>query len=130
MREFKRGWTREGRITRIILRTLGTVLLAVIAFGSLRAAWGMYNKLLEATDREHLAQTQLQTLEEQKATIDHQLALLSSPRGVETQVRDRYGVVRPGEGEIQILAAPPAAGGNEASKEGFWARLWHALFVW
>lgn len=130
MREFKRAWTREGRITRVILRTVGAGLLAAVAFVSLRAAWGMYDKLLEATDREHLAQAQLQTLRTQKDTIDTQLALLSSSRGVEAQVRDRYGVVRPGEGEIQILAAPEAVGTAPAKPEGFWSRLWQALFVW
>lgn len=130
MREFKRAWTREGRITRVILRTVGVGLLAAVAFMSLRAAWGMYDKLLEATDRERLAQAELQTLRTQKNTIDTQLALLSSSRGVEAQVRDRYGVVRPGEGEIQILAAPEAVDATPAKPDGFWSRLWQALFVW
>jgi len=58
------------------------------------------------------------------------LASISTPEGQEKELRERFGVVKPGEGEIQIVQAPATTTNAPEPQEGWWARVFHALFVW
>ncbi|MDB5225033.1 MAG: hypothetical protein JWO43_655 [Candidatus Adlerbacteria bacterium] len=104
--------------------------LLLLAFVTLRAAWGMYGKLAEATEGQEKAEAQLANLQRQHKRVSAAVAELQSSRGVEAEVRQRYGVAKPGEGEIQIVAVAAAEATTTPPVLSFWARVWHALWVW
>ena len=116
-------------IFRISAGVAGIVALAGVAFIASRAAWGMYGKFAEAASARASADVQLRDLQERRQKIDAEVRALSSERGLEAQVRERYGLVRPGEGEINIIRQ---ATSSEVLKQnpGILQKLWQMLTVW
>ena len=73
----------------------------------------MYARYAEASAGNKAAEAQLQELEQRKASLKSDSDRLSSSRGLEEELRKRYGVALPGEGVIELTAAV----GASASKE-------------
>ena len=130
MLEFKkRRRTVGAEIARMALGLLGVVLLALAAFGAARAAVDMYGKFSEAAAARAGAEVQLAELEARDTKIRADVAALATERGVEAALRERYGVVRPGEGQINIVRQP-ASSTALREEPNLWQNLWQLLFVW
>ncbi len=129
MREFKKRRTWGAELLRVAGGTLGLLALAGLAFGATRATWNMYGRFAEAAAARAGAEAQLQDLEGRHAKIETDVDALSSARGLEAEVRERYGVVRPGEGEIAIVRHSSS---TEVLRQesGILEKLWQLLFVW
>ena len=129
MREFKKRRVSGMEVLKISAGVAGIVALAGVAFIASRAAWGMYGKFAEAATARASADTQLQDLRERRQKIDVDVQALSSERGLEAQVRERYGMARPGEGEINIVRQATT---SEVLKQnpGMLQKLWQMLTVW
>jgi cell division protein FtsB len=128
MRDFSK---RRGTEVRHFLQTLGWVLLLlVIAVVAVRAAWGMYGKFAEAAASDDISQKQLAAMQEQQAQVTSAVESFTSSRGLEAQMRERYGVVKPGEGQIQIVRDSASTTPQGVPSENIFIRAWHALFGW
>lgn len=116
-------------VLKVSAGVAGIVALAGVAFIASRAAWGMYGKFAEAAVSRASADVQLQDLRERRQKIDVDVQALSSERGLEAQVRERYGMARPGEGEINIVRQATT---SEVLKQspGILQKLWQMLTVW
>jgi hypothetical protein len=131
MREFKRQHTTQHHLLRFGGLLLGVCALFLVTTAAVRAAWGMYGKFVEASHASNAAKQELVSLENRESIVSAALLSLLSERGMESQVRERFGVARPGEGEIHIVrdtsenAAAPAA-----QEENILMRLFHSLIVW
>ena len=130
MHDFRKRRAHRGDLLRTALGALGALALLVLAVICVRAAWGMYGKFSAAAATEEAARQELSSLEAQKAKVSEAVAGASTERGIEAQVRARWGLAHPGEGEIDIVRQAPTTTPAEATPTGFWAKLWHALFVW
>ncbi len=106
------------------------LLLLVITFIAARATWGMYGKFAEAAESDERAHKELATLEAQQAQVKASVDSFTSNRGVEAQVRERYGVVKPGEGQIQIVRDSASTTPRSSQDKNIFIRLWGALFGW
>lgn len=129
MRDFKKRRTRGSEILRVSLGFLGIMALATVAFMASRAAWGMYGKFAAASAARFEAETKLKELEAREAKIRAEVSALSSERGIEAAVRERYGVAKPGEGQIAIVRQSTSSEAIPV-KAGFLEKLWKSLFVW
>ena len=105
-------------------------MLLVITTVAVRASWGMYNKMLIASAAQEKAEAELASLTQEQTHVAAAIVELSSARGVEAQVRERFGVARPGEGAIQIARTEPTTTAATSTPTSWWARALHALFVW
>ncbi len=84
-------------------RTAGFLLcLLLVTFLFARGAWRMYSRFLEARTAERGAQAELEMLQAHRDEIARDTERLSSNRGLEEELRRRYGVALPGEGVIEI----------------------------
>ncbi len=82
----------------IILLGLLTALVA-------RGAFGMYQKSDEAITKRDKAVEELRVLEVRQKELDEDISRLSSPRGQEEEIRDRFMVAKEGE-KVMIVATP------------------------
>ena len=130
MREFKKRRGQQGEIVQLGLRALGTLALLVLAALAVHSAWGMYTKLAEASQGQRSAEAELAALTQQEVRVARSVGEIASTRGVEAQVRERFGVARPGEGGIQIVRDTPTSTAQATTKEFWWQRIFHTLFVW
>lgn len=131
MRDFKRQRSADHQILNFFILCGGVLLVLALAGFSARAAWGMYQKFAIASEGDAAAQEDLGQLESQHARVSAAVANLSSSRGVEGQVRERFGVARPGEGAIMIVRAATGTPQSGVAAEGnIFNRIFRALFVW
>ncbi len=130
MREFKKHRSHRAELLNFGLRLAGALLLLVFTIGMVRAAWDMYGRLNTATACQQDAEARLASLETQKNAISASVGQLSSERGQEALLREHYGVVKPGEGVIQIVDQASTTSSENTSPKGWFGRLFHTLFSW
>lgn len=123
---------RAGRqdVTRAGLGALGVLLLAFMAFFAVRGAWGMYGKFISASEADAAARQELEALRAQVGMVGASAEALSSARGVEAGVRERYGVARPGEGQIDIIRREVASSTPQRDEPNVFVKMFRAIFVW
>jgi len=63
----------------------------------------MYSRFSEASVGRAAAEANLASLTSREKDLEYQTSRLSSERGMEEELRRRYGVVREGEGVIEII---------------------------
>ncbi|HEY4510942.1 MAG TPA: hypothetical protein VJG29_01050 [Candidatus Paceibacterota bacterium] len=99
MREFN-----EKRLLRRVLFSWGSVLIVgTLLFFSVRGLVSVYERYAEARKLREAAEGRLGGLTERKDTLQAAITSLETGRGFEEEVRERFGVVRPGEGVIDIV---------------------------
>lgn len=108
------------------MRKIGAIgLLALVTFFFARGALRMYFRYEEASTASTAAAKELETLKERKAQLEVDTDRLNSERGLEEELRRRYGVARPGEGVIEITE--PAAS-TSTERPGLLRRWLNWLF--
>ena len=102
------------------------ILLAVLA----RAAWNISDKAAASETRLAAAAAELSTLRERQGELQAGVARLSTPEGIEAEIRNKYHATKEGESVAVIVdgsrvaAAATASATTSASAErGFWQRL-------
>lgn len=113
----------------MIIGCAAIVVLAALAFFTVRAAWGMYEKFTIAAAADEEEQAQLAQLHQQYAQVSEDVQQVSTPEGIDGQVRERWGLAKPGEGEIDIVETPAAAASSTPPSESIWSWIVHAFSV-
>ena len=107
---------RELREKRRVQRTLYSKviigILVVALFFVLSATWGVYGKYLETKENRDIAEQELLKFEERERNIKDEIARLKTERGVEEDIREKFGFVKEGEGVI-VIVEPPVQSANE-----------------
>jgi cell division protein FtsB len=126
----KKRHGRGAQLLHFLLRAGGVFLLLLIAVLSGRATWDMYQKFTLAAQAHDEAQKGLDALQQKQAHIAAAVDALATERGVEQEIRERFGVAKPGEGEITVVRDPKEASSTAQGQKGLFERIWNALFVW
>lgn len=130
MREFKKRRGPDERLALFVGKALGAVLLFVVTVFLAHGTWSMYTKMVQASTGQEEAEKQLASLQAQEQAVGKSLDQISSTQGQETQIRERYGFAKPGEGEIDIVENPNAPTTTPEEPESWWVRLFKAFKVW
>lgn len=130
MQDYRRRRVGKQDMTRAGLGALGVILLALLAFFAVRGAWGMYTKFAAASAADAAAQVELETLKAQVHQVGASAEALVSARGVEAGVRERYGVARPGEGQIDIIRREATTTTQKRDEPNVFVKIFRAIFVW
>jgi cell division protein FtsB len=110
------------RARRYLYSPLTFIVLAIMIVIAGRGAWGMYQKSRMTDDA--LAQTKeaYDALVIREAFLDSELERLSTESGVESEIRERFGVAKAGEEVIVVLSeeesVPPPL-----PEKGFWGKI-------
>ena len=129
MMEFKKRRTTQAELLRIVGGTLGMLALAALAFVAVRGAYGMYGKFAEAAAARAGAESQLAELQGRYASVKADVDAFSTDRGVEAALRERYGVAKPGEGQIDIVRQASTTE-PVLQQKNVLQKLWDLLSVW
>ncbi len=133
MRDFsktRRGHSRGYELFRLVVGICAVIVLALLAAVSTRAAWNMYDKFVQSSEGRETAEQRLGSLQEKEKRISAAVAALTSSRGVEAEIRERFGVAKPGEGEIKIVRDKKDATESGTESKNLWQRIVDVLFIW
>ncbi len=128
MRDFRKRGKNE--VGSFILLLLGLVLVLILVIFAVRGAWSMYVKFSVALRGNDAAEKELSQLEESYAKMSAAVANLSTTRGEEGEIRDRFGVARPGEGAIEIVRSSTSSAAKDDKGENAFMRILRSLFIW
>ena len=106
------------------------VVLFILSISALflgNATWNVYQKYSEARQNEEIVSNEIQKLQERESDLSVDIARLNTERGVEEELRKRFGVAKKGE-EVMVIVEPTVLDGqnivdNEGQKKGFWRSL-------
>lgn len=96
----------RSRLRRFLYAKPTIILLALIAIGLSHAVWGMYQKYDDAAEKRERAEQDLQRVKERIAALEANIARLSTERGVEEVIRDRFMVAKDDE-KVLVITDPP-----------------------
>ena len=137
MRDFKKDRSirsgkgaRSQQYLKMTLGLVSMVALAAVAVGSTRAAWDMYQKFSDASAADAAAQSELAGMQAQYQGVSGTVSDLQTGRGLEAVIRARYGVGRPGEGEIDIVRQATTSGQGGGGGQNWLERLLDAIVIW
>lgn len=80
------------------------LVVGVIALLIARGAWGMYQKSVEASKKRDKAVAELNQLRTYEAQLNADISKLSTERGQEGEIRDRFMVAQDGEQVIVVTS--------------------------
>jgi cell division protein FtsB len=101
--------------SRIVLIFLGALLLLFI--------WGIVgfmNKMKITIQNRKIAEVKMVELEKQKEKLTSDINRLNTSSGVEASIREKFGLVKDGEGEIVIVEDKTQPVVPVQSSGGFW----------
>lgn len=115
----------------VAMRSAAALALLALAVVSVRAAGGMYQTFTGALSAKEETVKELATLAEREEQVTAAVEGLSTERGLEAQVRARYGWGRPGEGKIDVVRDPgPSAESGQAGGSNLLIRFFKSLVGW
>jgi hypothetical protein len=106
----------------IIIGCIGLILLV-------RAAWNIHGKAVTAGERLSEAQSELAGLERQKEALSSSIAYLSTPSGIEAELRDKYHAVKQGESVAVIVDDAPAGNSTSSDASSTPSESWWDRFI-
>lgn len=110
----KKSWTRS---------PLLAVFLVLALFWGMFVVYRMYVKNREAVALRNQFQSELDALNQKQAELSGKITNLSTDRGLEAEVRNRYRVIRPGEQLVIVVDDAAKNPENQPVKPSFWTRI-------
>ena len=112
---------RKYKFTPLTQRT-PVLLLLILALGFLsKAAWNAYLENKRSKEVTTAAKEELTKLEERQIFVSEELNKLSSPKGREAKLREKFGVSYPGE-QVAIIVEGANNNGVDFGSD-FWTRI-------
>ena len=105
---------------------MGIIVGSIALLLLVRAGWNIHEKAVVAGARLSEAQAELSGLEQQKAALSSSIAYLSTPAGMEAELRDKYHAVKEGESVAVIVDDDAGAASSTATStlsESWWHRF-------
>lgn len=121
MREFQ----ERRRVKKLLHSRYAIAVLVVVLLLTARGVWGVYQKYEKSKDIAERMRTEASSLAARQDSLQASIAALGTSEGREKEIRDRFGVVKPGEKMVVLV---DTASTDEpivpAEPEGLWARFW------
>jgi cell division protein FtsB len=112
---------RENR-RRIFFSPITLFILGLLVFAVGRGVWGMYQREKFVDFQLTQALAQKEDLEEREAFLLSEKAKLESPEGFEGELRERFGVAKPGE-KVILLIDTESTTSQVKTKDSIWEKI-------
>jgi|ETNmetMinimDraft_11_1059920.scaffolds.fasta_scaffold64493_2 cell division protein FtsB len=112
MRDFK----RRKLIRSILYSPLAASLLLLVVFFVLHAVWNIFAMYQQTKQNYEIVREEYSELVDRKENIEERVGLLSTERGVEAEIRNKFGFIKEGE-EVVIIAEPPVSFGDNVIED-------------
>ncbi len=98
---FERNEKRK--IRKVIYSWPMVVVLFILLGFAMRGTWGVYTKYKESQVNLEIAERQYEATKKRADFLETEAARLSTDRGIEQEIRNRFQVARPGEHLVMIV---------------------------
>ena len=106
------------------------VLLVVISVFLAHGVWGVYQQELQTRINKNQRLTHLKELEVRKSALQDEINRLSTERGIEEEIRQKFEVAKEGESVIVIVEPPNDSYTEEGDYRGVIQRVIDTVIFW
>jgi cell division protein FtsB len=116
---------QEKRKARKMMYSWVTILILFIIFAFLlNSVWKVYKKQKITQDNLQNTATDLDSLKEREKKLSTEIGWLKTEGGTESEIRDKYGLVKPGEEVIVIVdKKDDKNSATESIEKSFWQKI-------
>jgi cell division protein FtsB len=123
MREFQ----ERRRMRRFLHSRYAIAVLLVLCALLARGVWSVYQKYERSKELAQRTQGELAELEARQKTLSQLNASLETEQGKEREIRDRFGVVKPGERMVVVVDDATRTDDGQSDGAGGW---WQRFLGW
>ena len=112
------------KIKRFFYSKVVLVCLLILIFLLLKMVWSVYEK--QALTKDNLAKTatSFEGLQEREKMLSSSIDKLKTDSGIEQEIREKYGLVKPGEEVIVVVDGEDSTSSEPVSLEiSFWQKV-------
>ena len=119
---------KEKRIVKRFLYSKITItLLALMLVFLFNSSWGVYKKAKIAYENKERVSENLMELQEREEALLANIVKLKTDRGIESEIREKFGVVKNGEEVVVIVDSKPEKMENDGQSvmtpRGLWQKF-------
>ena len=119
---------QKNRLRALLYSKVGIVIIGILLFVAFDATWGVYGKYKETQENREIVSRELKELKGRGETIRQDIARMETPRGIEEEIRDQFGLVKEHESVIVVVEPAIREGGNgNRSRGGLLGSVWRGL---
>lgn len=119
---------KEKRKMKTILYSRVTiVLLGIFLAFLLHSVWGVYQKAKVAYESKSRVDADFSELKDREGALLHSIESLKTDRGIESEIRGKFGVVKSGEEVVVIVDSDSENTMDSGQKAGISGNLWQKL---
>lgn len=122
MRDFRKRMI----IRSVIYSPLTAGILIILTFFVLQATVKIFNTYLETKKKYGEALNTFAELKGREENLKERIQMLTTERGVEEEIRNKFGLIKEGE-EVVIIVEPPASTATGSTKEERGTSFWDTL---
>ena len=112
------------KIKRFFYSKVTLIFLIILIFLLLKMVWSVYEK--QALTKDNLAKTaaSFEGLQAREKMLSSSIDKLKTDSGIEQEIREKYGLVKPGEEVIMIVDGEDSTNSEPVSSEiSFWQKV-------
>jgi len=114
----------RGKIKQWLYSWPSLIVLVITSAFVLHGVWGVYQQERITRINKNQRLTHLNDLERREEALQAEIDQLSTERGIEEEIRQKFEVAKEGEEVIVIVEAPSDVyTKGDAQREGFWRRF-------
>lgn len=121
---------RKRTIQRLLYSWITITLLALIVLFAASAVWGVYQKYRESRLNRIHAEEELTHLKERQQNIKEDIRRLGTEKGVEQEIREKFGLSKEGE-KVIVIVDPEQQRQNKSQRAAvggdFFDVIWRAF---
>ena len=114
------------KLKQFLYSKVTLVVLAIVVLLLLNSVWNIFLKERVTNTTRKKLEREFVELQEREALLREEIERLSTPRGVEEEIRSKFEVAK--EGEETMVIIDPGRGDSadtDDSKKSFWSRLFN-----
>ncbi len=128
MRKFERK-QKNTKIKDLIFSVPFIVILGVVCALSINATWDVYKKVRDTGKNVAAVAETYNELKKRELELTAKIGSLETPLGVETEIRDKFGLVKDGE-EMIVIVDPPKEEKENDPESTDDKTLWEKIKGW
>ena len=113
------------KFRKILYSRVTLVILSLLIILLAHATYGIYSKERQSAAEYAAAKDAYDDLVSRQAALTSEVNTLGTSAGVEEEIRTRFGMAKPGETVVTVIAAP-----TSTASQGGGQSLWQTLFGW
>ncbi len=115
----------KNKIKRVVYSWPVLIVLLILVLLTAKGVWGVYKSREISYNNKITSEEEYNELQDRSSSMISEIEMLETEKGIETEIRDKFRVVKEGEQLAVIINSVGDVNGIQESspKESFWTKI-------